>query len=74
VVHRVGDDADRRRWLERLVSLSTSLGAEVVAEGVERIEDAAVLAGLGVTRAQGMLFGAPVRPDDLVGGPGPFRR
>ena len=56
-----GIDHDRRRRIvvEGLVRMAREIGTEIIAEGVEREEERAVLAGLGVTLAQGWLWGRP---------------
>ncbi|MDQ3494532.1 MAG: sensor domain-containing phosphodiesterase [Pseudomonadota bacterium] len=46
--------------------LARSLGIEVVAEGVERLEQEHTLRHLGVTRVQGWLYGAAMEQQDLV--------
>jgi EAL domain-containing protein (putative c-di-GMP-specific phosphodiesterase class I) len=53
----------RRRLLRSLVSIVRDLGAEPVAEGVEKAEEAEACIDVGFTRAQGYLFGVP-RPVD----------
>lgn len=45
--------------LKRLLKMAKSLGAEVIAEGVETSEDLHLLRDLGVKYAQGYLFGKP---------------
>ncbi len=47
------------RSLKRLLRMATSLGAEVVAEGVESKSDLTVLTDLGVSSAQGYFLGRP---------------
>ena len=49
----------RRRLLRSLVSIVRDLGAEPVAEGVEKAEEAEACIEVGFTRAQGYLFGVP---------------
>ncbi|GEM_PF-312716 len=49
----------KSRLLRRLVAALQPLGAELIAEGVEREEDAATLRSFGVPLAQGWLFGRP---------------
>ncbi len=53
----IAEDKYKRRLLKRLTNVAKSLGAEVVAEGVERREDLPVLQELGVHFAQGFLWG-----------------
>jgi EAL domain-containing protein (putative c-di-GMP-specific phosphodiesterase class I) len=56
-----GIDRDRKRRaiVKGIVEMSRELGTNVIAEGVERDEELAVLRDLGVTLAQGWLFGKP---------------
>jgi diguanylate cyclase (GGDEF)-like protein len=58
-VIRIGEPNDRE--IVRIISeLSSILGLEVVAEGVETREDVAILQGLGCTYGQGYYFSRPV--------------
>jgi EAL domain-containing protein (putative c-di-GMP-specific phosphodiesterase class I) len=52
-------DADRRRTLNRLLTVAGALGAKVVAEGIETPAERRVLRELGVGLGQGYLFGRP---------------
>ena len=56
-----GIDRDRKRRavVEGLAAMSGELGTKIIAEGVERAEEREVLLDLGVTLAQGWLFGMP---------------
>ena len=45
--------------------LCEAMDVSVVAEGIETVEQLAVLQALGCTLGQGFLFGRPVRPDEL---------
>ncbi len=58
-VRHAGTDAGQRRILARLVSLARATGAEVMAVGIETVEDLEVLRDLGVRLGQGHLFGRP---------------
>ena len=58
-VASIARDASRRRALSRLVTVVDALGAEIVAEGVEEVDDARVLRELGVGFGQGYLWGRP---------------
>jgi diguanylate cyclase (GGDEF)-like protein/PAS domain S-box-containing protein len=55
------------RIVDAIVRLAHGLGAEVVAEGVERPEQLALLAELGCDAVQGFLLGRPMRPEQLAG-------
>lgn len=59
------DDVGTRTIVRTIVAMAESLGAEVVAEGVETPEQLHLLAGLGCARAQGYLIGAPVSVADV---------
>jgi len=56
-----GIDRDRRRRVvvEGLVRIAREIGTGIIAEGVEREEERQVLLDLGVTLAQGWLWGRP---------------
>jgi diguanylate cyclase (GGDEF)-like protein len=58
---------DRRDWaiVTALLKLARGLGAEVVAEGVERPAQAHALARLGCQRQQGFLFARPMGAEAL---------
>jgi diguanylate cyclase (GGDEF)-like protein/PAS domain S-box-containing protein len=53
-------DDDSTALIEAIVALAGALGLPVVAEGVETVEQAAILTRLGVPLAQGFLFSRPV--------------
>ena len=56
------DDGAAQAVVGALVELAHSLGAVVVAEGVEHEQRADQVRALGVDLGQGWLFGRPVRP------------
>jgi EAL domain-containing protein (putative c-di-GMP-specific phosphodiesterase class I) len=64
-----GLPADRydRAVTTALVGLAHELGLAVTAEGVETVEQAEFLVGLGCDELQGWLYGRPVSADALVG-------
>jgi EAL domain-containing protein (putative c-di-GMP-specific phosphodiesterase class I) len=49
-----------------IVSLGHSLDLEIVAEGVETVEQAALLRTEGCDEVQGFYFAKPMRPEDLI--------
>ena len=55
------------RLVRAVNGLSRSLGLEIVAEGVEREEQAASLRELGVSRAQGWLYDRPLDAATFAG-------
>ena len=62
LVDGVHDDPHRFALLEALISFASTTRAAVCAEGVETLEDLAVLAGLDVTYAQGWALARPDAP------------
>lgn len=46
-----------------ILSLAYAMGKHVIAEGVERVDQALALHGMGCTVAQGFLFSTPVEPE-----------
>jgi diguanylate cyclase (GGDEF)-like protein len=54
-----------QKLISAMVSLGQSLALEIVVEGVETPEDAAILARLGCSTAQGYLFARPMPPSAL---------
>lgn len=61
-------DPYRRAVLQSLVHLAREFGGNVVAEGVERPEDLATVAALGVGLVQGFLLARAVPAADLLAG------
>lgn len=59
LVRGADDDADARLLLEAVVTLSRSLGAEIIAEGAETLEQLQRVRRLGVRLVQGFLVGRP---------------
>jgi EAL domain-containing protein (putative c-di-GMP-specific phosphodiesterase class I) len=73
-VRGIDTDPARRAVARALVAFASELGSTMVAEGVERRDELAVLKDLGVACAQGYLLGRPtahphwgVGPDDTTG-------
>jgi diguanylate cyclase (GGDEF)-like protein len=65
-VKDVARSETNQKLVTAMVSLGQSLGLDIVVEGVETAEDAAVLARLGCTMAQGYLFARPMPPSALA--------
>ncbi|MBB3808893.1 EAL domain-containing protein [Pseudochelatococcus contaminans] len=61
-VRTIEADADARMIVSAIVGLCDSLGLKVVAEGIERPEQLAVLQELGCTYGQGWLLGREMTP------------
>jgi diguanylate cyclase (GGDEF)-like protein/PAS domain S-box-containing protein len=59
-------DSSKASIISAVLWLARSLGMSVVAEGVEDVEDADMLAEAGCPLAQGYLFGKPMPPDELA--------
>jgi len=59
-------DDDRRAVIESLARLASHFGAQVVAEGVERIEVRDALQRFGLNLMQGYLFGMPLNAVDAT--------
>lgn len=55
-------DPHKGRLLSRLVEVSRTLGAEIIAEGIESRDDLALLRDYGVEFGQGWLWGKPGEP------------
>lgn len=64
-VQGVGDSLTDEAIIEAVVDLAHALGLRVVAEGVEDVQQATVLARMGIDHAQGYHFGRPVPPEVL---------
>jgi diguanylate cyclase (GGDEF)-like protein len=58
--HNVASFETNQKLISALVGLGESLGLDIIIEGVETAEDAAILARLGCTTAQGYLFARPM--------------
>jgi diguanylate cyclase (GGDEF)-like protein len=58
-VSGIADDPSKARSLRRLVKVVEALGAELVAEGIERREELELLLDVGVTYGQGWYWGKP---------------
>ena len=55
-VHNIGDNTDSQAIVRAIVSLGSSLGIKITAEGVETESDLAYLKAEGCTEGQGYLF------------------
>lgn len=64
-VNDVARSETNQKLISTMVSLGQSLSLEIVVEGVETPEDAAILARLGCGTAQGYLFARPMPPSAL---------
>jgi EAL domain-containing protein (putative c-di-GMP-specific phosphodiesterase class I) len=64
-VEHLPGDPDDAAIASAIVALGRALDLEVVAEGVETVEQARFLAGLGCDMIQGFLVGQPMAPAEL---------
>ena len=64
-VQGVADNANDRALVRTIIAMGASLGLDMVAEGVETIEQMRVLHELGCTNAQGYLISRPVSPEAM---------
>jgi diguanylate cyclase (GGDEF)-like protein/PAS domain S-box-containing protein len=65
-VRDVDNDPSARGISEAVINIAHSLGARVVAEGIDAEEQAVVLQGQGCDEFQGFLFSGAVPPDEFV--------
>ncbi|RMH75165.1 MAG: EAL domain-containing protein, partial [Actinomyces sp.] len=65
-VAEITSDVRDRALVTAVVELADALGLTVVAEGVEDEAAAAILAGLGIRRAQGWLWSPAVPIDEAA--------
>jgi EAL domain-containing protein (putative c-di-GMP-specific phosphodiesterase class I) len=59
IVQGVAGDVAKRALVEAFVSFSRKIGALLIAEGIESVDDLAVLVATGVDYGQGYLLGRP---------------
>jgi EAL domain-containing protein (putative c-di-GMP-specific phosphodiesterase class I) len=59
LIKGIAVDRPRRAIIRHTVSMCEELGVQVVAEGVETIEDSHALCDLGIALQQGYLFARP---------------
>jgi EAL domain-containing protein (putative c-di-GMP-specific phosphodiesterase class I) len=64
----IAGEPAKKRLLKRVVNVAKSLGAEIVAEGIESEVDLPVLREIGVNYGQGYFWGAllEVLPEDVA--------
>ena len=65
-IRRFRADQDAMTMVKSIISIAKSLGIKVIAEGVERQEDAEVLKELGCDYAQGFYFMRPTSLDEAM--------
>ena len=64
-VQGVADSANDRSLVRTIVAMGTSMGLDLVAEGVESVHQLQVLRDLGCNKAQGYLISHPVPADAM---------
>jgi len=62
LVRGVDGDEIRATLIESLVTLADRVGARLIAEGIETVEELDALRGLGVKYGQGFLLAIPSEP------------
>jgi EAL domain-containing protein (putative c-di-GMP-specific phosphodiesterase class I) len=65
LVAQLSSEAVRPQWLDGLAALLGSTDVQVIAEGIEKEHQAAILAATGVQLAQGHLFSRPLPAEEL---------
>jgi diguanylate cyclase (GGDEF)-like protein len=66
LVQPLVDSPAQRQLLASIIEMGHSLGIEVLAEGVETLEHAAILKEIGCDALQGYAFARPMPPGELV--------
>jgi EAL domain-containing protein (putative c-di-GMP-specific phosphodiesterase class I) len=64
LVRGIDQDRSRQEIVRAMGAIAESIGAQVVAEGIETEGELQALRNLGVRFGQGFLFGAAVRAED----------
>ncbi len=66
-VERINEREGSAAIASAVIAIADRFGLEVIAEGVETIEELTVLTDLGCTKVQGFLVARPLDPGDVVG-------
>jgi EAL domain-containing protein (putative c-di-GMP-specific phosphodiesterase class I) len=66
-VNGVADNANDRSLVRTIIAMGSSLGLDMVAEGVETMQQLRVLGELGCAKAQGYLISHPIPADAMRG-------
>ena len=64
-VNDIDSEPATQNIVRTIIAMATAMGADIVAEGVENIEQLTQLTHLDCHRAQGYLFSRPVQADDV---------
>jgi len=62
LIRDIDADPAKRALATAMVTFADELGADLVAEGVETVEEFETVRGLGITKVQGYLLGRPQAP------------
>ena len=62
LIHDIAQSPGRLSIVRALVQVAESLGTDLIAEGVEHVQDLAIIQDLGIRYAQGYLLGRPAEP------------
>lgn len=66
LIRNVDNDPAKRALVTAMVTFAQELGAELVAEGVETVEEFQTVRRLGISKIQGYLLGRPQTPPILI--------
>jgi EAL domain-containing protein (putative c-di-GMP-specific phosphodiesterase class I) len=66
IVSFCDEDEDKQQMIQQIVQTAKVIGAMVLAEGIERKEEAEFVSRCGVQLAQGYYFGKPAPTEDLI--------
>ena len=65
-INELANDANARSLVRTIIAMANSLGLDVVAEGVETVEQLHALGDLRCSKAQGYLISRPVTPETMA--------
>jgi EAL domain-containing protein (putative c-di-GMP-specific phosphodiesterase class I) len=67
LIRDIDQISNKRKIVRSMVGLCRDLGKQIIAEGIERVEERDVCVDLGCDLLQGYLFSKPARPFPSVG-------
>ncbi|HWM19884.1 MAG TPA: EAL domain-containing protein, partial [Ilumatobacteraceae bacterium] len=65
-VNGLGNESSDLAIVKSILALGRELGLDVIAEGIETLDQRAILCELGCETGQGYFFGRPTPPDELL--------